>query len=866
MTTTCLACSFGVAGLLLSSPLMALETVDFNREIRPIISRYCAACHGADEKKREAGLRLDIRESATAVRDGRRAIAPGDLKKSELFRRVSSEDPDERMPPPSTGKRLTAQEIDKLSAWIRQGAPYAPHWAYIKPVRPKSPAVSDRAWPKNEIDRFLLARLEKEKLRPSPEADRTTVVRRLTLDLTGLPPTPAEVEEFVSDKRPEAYEKLVDRLLARTSFGEHWARMWLDLARYADSAGYVSDVPREIWAYRDYVIRSLNADKPFDQFTIEQIAGDLLPNPTEDQIVATAFHRNTQTNNEGGSDREEYRNVAIVDRVNTTMSVWMGTTMACAQCHDHKYDPISQKEYFRFFAIFNNTEDADRQDESPVHSFYTPNQKEEREKLKKQIDELEPMVSAEEKATIDKMAAAQNAKSKKKKSKQPPAKQTAGTASPKNAGGTPSQREADGTRSVPATLPPAKPPATEGKQPSTAVVKPSTSIAKPTAKPLSDAGKRLADLKKRMAAIKPFTVPIQRELPSGKRRTTTIQYRGNFLDRGPVVTEGVPAAFPPLPKGLPPNRLALARWLVDENNPLTARVLVNRLWERIFGIGLVATSEDFGTQGELPSDPELLDYLAAELVASHWDIKHLIRRMVESAAYRQSSRITPDLEERDPENRLVARGPRFRLDAEAVRDQSLAVSGLLCRKMYGPAVRPFQPSFGLNAAFGGGMDWQTSEGEDRFRRAVYVSWRRTNPYPSMSTFDSASREVCCTRRPRTNTPLQALVTLNDPVYVEAAQALGRRMACEGGPSPADKVRYGFRLSLSRGPSDVETSRLVELYEKSRERFARKLDDAKKMAGAIPPGRGPSGTDVVQLAAWTAVGNVLLNLDEFLMRP
>ncbi len=457
------------------------------------------------------------------------------------------------------------------------------------------------------------------------------MVRRLALDLTGLPPTLAEVNQFVNDKGPDAYEKLVDRLLARESFGEHWARMWLDLARYADSAGYVSDVPREIWAYRDYVIRSLNSNKPFDQFTVEQMAGDLLPNPSEEQLTATAFHRNTQTNNEGGSDREEYRNVAIVDRVNTTMSVWMGTTMACAQCHDHKYDPISQKEYFQFFAIFNNTEDADREDEHPFLSFYTEQQKRDREKLQAEIAVMERNVPAEEKAP------APQPKATSQKEQRP-------------------EGEKDGKTA-------AKPPSTNDSN-------------------------HLANLRAALAAIRPYTVPVQRELPAEKRRTTHIQYRGNFLDRGPQVTEGVPAVFPPLPKDLPANRLALARWLVDENNPLAARVVVNRLWEKTFGVGLVLTCEDFGTRGELPSHPDLLDYLATELIASHWDIKHLIRLTVTSAAYRQSSRVTPELLERDPDNRLLARGPRFRLDAEAVRDQSLAVAGLLSPKMYGPAVRP----------------------------------------------------------------------------------------------------------------------------------------------------------------------------------
>jgi hypothetical protein len=389
-----------------------------------------------------------------------------------------------------------------------------------------------------------------------------------------------------------------------------------------------------------------------------------------------------------------------------------------------------------------------------------------------------------------------------------------------------------------------------------------------TPTPKTEDGKHLAELKTRLVDIKPFTVPIQKELPPGKRRTTTIQYRGNYLDHGPQVTEAVPAAFHPLPPGTPANRLAMARWLVDPNNPLVARVMVNRLWEKLFGIGIVSTSEDFGTQGELPVHPELLDYLATEFMASHWDLKHMIRLMVTSAAYRQSSRVTPELAERDPDNRLLARGPRFRLDAEGVRDQALTAAGLLSTKMYGPSVRPFQPSFGLSTAFGHGLDWTTSAGEDRYRRAIYTSWHRTNPYPSMVTFDEPSREVCALRRPRTNTPLQALVTLNDPVYVEAAQALARRMELEGGATPADKVRYGFRLCLARPASDAETARLVQLFEQSLKSYAGKPAEAKKLA-TEPLGPLPAGSlvnDLVRMAAWTTVGNVLLNLDETLMRP
>lgn len=757
----------------------AAEPVNFNRQVRPVFARNCLQCHGPDTKNREADLRLDDRDVATADRDGKRVIAPGHPETSELVRRITSGDADERMPPPDSGKKLTPQEIETLKQWIQQGARYDKHWAYVKPVRPPLPEVRDRSWAKNPVDRFILARLEREGLKPSPEADRATLVRRLSLDLTGLPPSPAEVERFVGDKGPTAYEALVDRLLASPSYGEHWATAWLDAARYADSGGYVSDEPRQIWAFRDYVIRALNGNEPFDRFTLEQLAGDLLPKPTQDQLIATAFHRNTPTNTEGGTDDEEFRNVAVVDRVNTTMAVWMGTTMGCAQCHDHKYDPITQKEYFRLFAFLNNTEDADRQDEHPVLTFYTDDEKAQRSKWEAEAAELEKKLKA----------------------------------APKDA-----------------------PP---------------------------ELGRRMAEIKKQLAAMKPDSVPVMRELAGNKRRKTYIQYRGSFLNRGPEVTPGVPAAFPPLPKEAPRDRLTLARWLVSRDNPLCARVTVNRYWEKIFGTGIVATSEDFGTQGDPPSHPELLDWLAVEFMEKGWDQKHLVRLLVTSATYRQSSRVTPELLARDPDNRLLARGPRFRLDAEVVRDQALAAAGLLSRKMYGPPVHPLQPSFGLSAAFGPGMDWKTSQGEDRYRRGLYTTWRRTNPYPSMVTFDAPSRELCTLRRGRTNTPLQALVTLNDPVYVEAAQALARRMVREGGASEADKARYGFRLCLARGPGDAELERLVRLYHQARERYAKEKDQARRMA-SVPLGPAPDGADLADLAAWTVVGNVLLNLDETLM--
>ncbi len=750
------------------------EKVDFNRDIRPILSEDCYKCHGPDDGARKAGLRFDQRsEAVKPVKSGLVPIVPGAPEKSQMIARITSSDPNKHMPPPSSGKKLKAAQIEALRRWIAHGAPYAQHWAYVKPVRPMVPAVKDRNWPLNPIDQFILARLEREGLKPSPRADRYTLIRRVSLDLTGLPPTPGEVDEFVKDNSPQAYAKVVDRLLGSYAYGEHWARMWLDLARYADSAGYADDPPRTIWEYRDYVIRAFNSNKPFDRFTLEQIAGDLLPDATEEDRVATAFHRNTMTNSEGGTDDEEFRNAAVVDRVNTTMAVWMGTSMACAQCHHHKFDPISQEEYFRLFAIFNNTEDADRNDEAPILKVYTAQQRSDEGRWQAELTGIENDKAATEKSN------------------------------------------------------------------------------------------RVAELKKDLAELHVYTVPVMKELEGDKRRKTHVQFRGNFRALGEEVTEGVPAVFPPLPAGAPTNRLALARWLVDANNPLTARVIANRFWEQIFGTGIVRTTDDFGSQGELPSHPELLDWLATELVAGKWDIKAFLRMLVTSAAYQQASLVTPELQERDPDNRLLARGPRFRLTAEEVRDQALAASGLLSRKMYGPPVRPPQPTLGLGAAFGGSLDWKNSEGEDRYRRALYIEWRRTRLYPSLATFDAPSREVCALHRPRSNTPLQALVTLNDPVYIEAAQALGRRMAATAGSGEA-KVEFGFRLCLARPPQSKELKPLTALFATARADYAAQPDQARRMA-TEPLGPAPEGSDLAELAAWTVVGNVLLNLDELLMK-
>jgi hypothetical protein len=830
------------------------QNTDFNRVIRPILSENCYKCHGPDDGARKSNLRFDQRQQALRpAKSGKVAIVPGAPEQSEMISRVSAGDPEKRMPPVSTGKRLTAAQIAELRLWIKQGAAYAPHWAYVKPVPPVLPDVQNRTWPQNSIDRFILARLEHEGLAPSPAADRFTLIRRVSLDLTGLPPTPEEADAFAKDTDPKAYEKLVDRLLHKESFGEHWARMWLDLARYADSAGYADDPPRNIWAYRDYVIRSFNQNKPFDRFTIEQIAGDLLPDPGDEERVATAFHRNTMTNNEGGTDDEEFRNAAVVDRVNTTMAVWMGTSMACAQCHHHKYDPFSQQEYFRLFAILNNTADADRADEAPVKRLYTADQKSELMRAQAESWDLDQLFEHSTPQSMTEEAqwerefpwelTWQNAL---KRFSRPL---------------TPAEESAQYTFPPPNILELLASPAERNDTQQAILIKWYRSYVAPE---LQHKQERYAQLQREIADINPNTVPVMAELEDNKHRVTHVQLRGNFLALGEEVTEGVPAIFDPLPTNVTPARLALARWLVDENNPLTARVIVNRFWEQIFGVGIVRTSEDFGSQGELPTHPELLDWVATEFVASGWDVKALLKLMVTSATYCQSSRVTPELLERDPDNLLLARGPRVRIPAEEVRDQALWVSGLLSHKMYGPPVRPPQPSLGLTAAFGGSLDWKTSEGEDRYRRALYIEWRRTNPYASLATFDAPNREVCALRRPRSNTPLQALVTLNDPVYVEAAQALGRRMALAPGDLAA-KATVGFRLCLTRPPREPELRRLLEFYGVAHDQYVQQPDKARQLA-CEPLGPLPEGSNTVELAAWSAVGNVLLNLDEVLMRP
>ncbi len=674
---------------LLPDPALALP--DFQSEVRPILGK-CLPCHGPDEHSRMANLRLDSHEAATGQDGGYAGLVPGDSSASRMLARVTAA----TNPMPPTGDRLSAAEIEVLRQWIDAGAGYQRHWAFEPPMRPELPEISDQGWPRNGVDHFVLAKLDAHGLAPSPEADRHTLARRLSLDLTGLPPSPDVAAAFAADRSPNAYEDFVDKLLSSSAYGERWASVWLDLARYADSMGYEKDNLRTIWPYRDWVVRALNENMPFDQFTVRQLAGDLLPNPTSDELIATGFHRNTMTNTEGGTDNEEFRDAAVKDRIATTGQVWMGLTWGCAQCHSHKYDPISHSEYYSLYAFFNQTADADENDDRPT-----------------------------------------------------------------------------------------------------------------------------------LEVSKGVSTPIFRELPGNETRETFVHKSGNFMNLGERVDAAVPAAFHEFPADAPVNRLGLARWITSEQNPLTARVTVNRLWARLFGAGIVTTEEDFGTQGEPPTHPELLDWLATEFVGSGWDTKALLRTIVLSATYRQRSDSTPERLERDPHGALLSRGPRFRLSAEMVRDQALAASGLLSAKLGGPPVMPWQPE-GIWQVVYSSKQWETSPGDDRYRRALYTLWRRTSPYPSMTTFDAPSGETCTIRRIRTNTPLQALVTLNDPTLMEAAQHLAKRSADEAGSQPEARLERLFRLVLARQPSRQELRRLLELKETAATDLRQDAESAGKL--------------------------------------
>ena len=789
--------------------------VSFNEDIRPILNERCVACHGGIRRQGDLSL-LFRNEALSAAESGQPAIVPFKPAESELLRRVTHSNPDERMP--QEDAPLSPDDIAKLRQWINEGAPWEDHWAYVRPVRPELPEVSDPDWPQRDLDYFVLARLDAEQLKPAPRADCAVLVRRVTLDLTGFAPRPDAVAQVCAEDLE--FAAYVDTLLASSAFGEHWAAMWLDLARYADSKGYEKDIGRTIWRYRDWVIRAFNADMPFDQFTTEQLAGDLLPNPTEDQLIATAFHRNSMTNTEGGTDDEEFRVAAVVDRVNTTWEVWQGTSFACVQCHGHPYDPFVHEDYYKSFAFFNSTADRDQDDEYPTLPLFAANDLEKGQTVMQKLRDNEAamlglMVEDQlvrERQDWETRLNEPEVIARVRGMLQAEVRRIASTAE--------TQRD-DAQRWL---LDYVYAGVTEDAR-------------------LISLREERARLRKEIADLSQVQTPIMQELPFLRR--THVFERGNFLLKGDEMAADVPASLPAMPEDTPRNRLGLAQWLVSPENPLTARVAVNRFWAQLFGHGIVASLEDFGTQGYLPSHPNLLDFLAVGFIEDHnWSIKSLLRSVVLSATYQQSSGVTPELEERDPRNILLARGPRFRLSAEQIRDQTLYVSGLLSPKMYGPSVMPPQPAGLWNNPYDPAR-WVPSEGEDRYRRGLYTYWRRTVPYPSMATFDSPSREFCVSRRVRTNTPLQALVSLNDPTSVEAAAALARRAGESETP-----VDAAYTLAMGAAPNAEVRSILRSLYTDALSHYA---------------GPDPAQGESPELAALTIVANAILNLDAFVMK-
>jgi len=1008
-------------------PAASKEPVDFKKHIQPIFESRCLECH--DAKKHKGGMRLDrLDDLLTGGDSGKVGVILGKSAESYLVHVVAGLDPDAAMPP--KGERLTSEQIGLLRGWIDQGAVWPadaamvqkPHWAYVKPQRPPEPKLSssDRRWTKNPVDAFVVDRLRREKLKPSPEADRAQLLRRVSLDLVGLPPSPEEVAAFEKDRSKDAYERAVDRLLASPRHGERWARPWLDLARYADTQGYEKDNRRSMWPYRDWVINALNRDLPFDRFSVEQLAGDLLPDATQDQKVATGFHRNTMTNTEGGTDNEEFRYEAVVDRVNTTYAVWMGTTISCAQCHNHKYDPFTMTDYYRTMAFLNSTEDADSDDEKPTMKVFAAGQEQAMADLRSKqsiaekaltdavkseaftrdranweqrtaaiLAKWEPIevigATADNGTTLTNLGSGEIlAKGDVRETESYTIRGKAGVktitgfrleALPDNSlpgkgpgraqgnfiltefkitvGGKPVNLVHAGADFSQPSYPVGN--AIDGKDQtgwavgselgkrhlavfglesplavdgateitfrlehqnkeftkhslgrfrlsatSSATV---TNVALPeeiqkllTMAPEARDAKQstrlsefyrdrspvtktfVADAAKAKKAADDFysAIPITSVMAELRTpRKTNRHIRGSFLNKGEEVTPGTPSSLHGFPEGQATNRLGFAEWIVSTNNPLTARVTVNRIWESYFGRGIVETTEDFGTMSEKPTHPELLEWLAMEFMhptiqgpdgrlAQSWSLKHIHALIVSSATYRQTSKVTPALFEKDQFNRLFARGPRIRLEAEAIRDQALTVAGLLSTKMGGPSVMPPQPE-GIWQMVYSGDQWKTPKTEDRYRRGLYTFWRRTSPYPSMITFDAPSREFCVLRRVRSNTPLQALTLLNDPVYIEAAQALGRRVLAEK-PKASDRERieHAFRLAVARKPTREEASRIGALLEAKRAEFAADLKSAETFAtsqlGKLPEGLAPT-----EAAAWTVVANVLLNLDELITK-
>ncbi|MFN0170406.1 MAG: PSD1 and planctomycete cytochrome C domain-containing protein, partial [Bryobacteraceae bacterium] len=834
-------------------PPPARHPVDFGKDIAPLLSR-CHGCHGG--RQQLSGLRLDTAEGARRGGYSGPAIRPGSSADSKLIHLVAETTKGRVMPP--AGPKLAPAEIGLLRAWIDQGAKWADagpvptssapvrqtHWSFIRPRRPDVPQPRNRAWIRNPIDAFILDRLDAEGLTPSPEADRPTLIRRVTLDLTGLPPAPDEVAAFLSDNRPDAYERVVERLLRSPHYGERWARHWLDLGRYADSDGYEKDQFRpHAWRYRHWLIEALNRDVPFDQFTIETMAGDLLPDAMADQQTATGFHRNTLTNREGGTNPEQFRFEQTLDRTSTVGAVWLGLTVGCAQCHDHKYDPITQKDLYQLFAFFNTADetyiDAPLPGETGSYFRALPAYGRKRDALYQEykVHELQAEWETRLRETI---------------------------ANPGKS------HEWDFALNVVRVLGdyadrrllagPEKRTARENDAMTRQFIQfyGGAIVTKERLKELrwDELKGKLKNLDEELPAFS--QAPVLAASP--EVRKTHIAIRGDWRDHGIEVQPATPAFLHPAPPGAPATRLTLARWLISRENPLTARVTVNRFWNELFGRGIVRTTEDFGRQGERPSHPELLDWLALEFMDRGWSMKSMHRLMVTSATYRQASALRPDLQAKDPSNLLLARQSRLRLNAECVRDAALLAGGLLNPAIGGKSVRPQQPDGVAALGYAEQGKWVESKGPDRYRRGLYIQFFRTTPYPMLVNFDSPDGNVVCTRRQRSNTPLQALNLLNDPVFFEAAQGLANRLLHEKSGTLRERINYGVEICLSRPATSREQERLAALFEKQQALFQR--DSASR--ALVYPLEGP-GINQPEAAAWVAVSRTLLNLDEFITR-
>lgn len=831
-----------LVGLLVAMPGRA--EVDFNRDIRPLLSDNCYACHGPDKGKRKAKLRLDIREGATADLGGHAAVAPGNPGKSELVRRILSNDPDELMPPPGSLKKLSESQKQRLVEWVRGGAMWAEHWVFIPPKVVPPPKATDRKWPRNAIDEFILVRLESEGLKPAPEADRRTLLRRLSFDVVGLPPAPEEVEAFLADAGPEAYEKALERLLSSPHYGERMAMPWLDVVRYGDTVGYHGDQPQNIWPYRDYVIKAFNQNKRFDQFTIEQLAGDLLPDASTEQKIASGFNRLNMTTEEGGAQDKEYRAKYASDRVRAVSTIWMGATLGCAECHDHKFDPYATKDFYRFAAFFADLQEVGaypggngaRPPEMPLPS---PGQ----EARLKELESANATMVSELNVLKPKIAVAQ----------------------------------AEWEASLIATPDPAvaKPLQVPEKIVQLLDIKPAHRT-KAQQQDLTDWFARsrpeFAEVWNRHSALKTELDQLKEEIPrtmisvSVEPRVTRVLNRGNWMDTtGEVMEPGIPHFFQQV--GAPDRRatrLDLAQWLVAPDNPMTARVFVNRLWKMYFGTGLSKVLDDLGSQGEWPTHPELLDFLALEFQHSGWDVKHMVRLIVTSATYRQSSLMRPALKERDPLNRLLARQSRFRLPAEMVRDNALEVSGLLVLDVGGPSVKPYQPDGYWDYLNFPKRTYVADMGRNQYRRGIYTHWQRMFLHPMLKAFDAPSREECAAERPVSNTPLAALALLNDPTFVEAARALAELARQQGGSDTDWRLNWIFRRTLNRLPDANEREQLSRLLQADLKEFQAHPDRAEKL---LKTGLKPvdAKLDFPELAAWTSVCRAVLNLHETIVR-